>query len=118
MKCPDFGLCMSQGCGVFPGTVAGTVSFPFDVVLEFRSIASSSQLDDARVGDCFDFVFFFAIHDDWVRRWRFGKTVVPIWRQPVDMKNRVELEPTWKFEFEIQVADSFENLERSKLTRS
>ena len=61
MECPDFGLCVSQGCGVFPGTVAGTVSLPFDVVLEFRSIASSSQLDDARVGDCFDFVLFFAI---------------------------------------------------------
>ena len=118
MECPDFGLCVSQGCGVFPGTVAGTVSFPFDVVLEFRSIASSSQFDDARVGDCFDFVLFFAIHDDWVGRWRLGETVVPIWRQPVDMKNGMELEPTWKFEFEIQVADSFENFKRSKLTRS
>ena len=25
VECPNFGLCMSQSCGVFPGTVAGTI---------------------------------------------------------------------------------------------
>ena len=111
MECGDEVRCVGDVGSGFPRVLVGAVSIPFDQILQLST-------GEAAVEDVFDFVFFFAIHDDWVGRWRFSETIVPIWQQPVDMKNGVELKPTWKFELEIQVADSFENLKRSKLTRS
>ena len=34
------------------------------------------------------------------------------------MKNVVEFEPSWKFEFEIQLSDAFDNLKRTNLMRA
>jgi hypothetical protein len=74
----------------FPGVRAFFIAFPLDSVLELST-------EDTGIRDLVDFVLFFALYRDRVRRRRFVKAVVPIGSKTVDVENRVELQIVWQF---------------------
>jgi hypothetical protein len=76
---------VGEVCCRFPGIGALFVAFPFNSVLKLTT-------EYTGIRDLVYFVLLFAFYRNWVRRWRFVKTVVPIRSEMVDMENGMKLQ--------------------------
>ena len=93
----------------FPGVIAMTITFPLDQVLEFLTV-------DARVENFVDFVLFFAVDD--LRGWwcRLFEAIIAPWAKTINVYDGVDVKPGGQFNSIVEVANTFEDFERTELT--
>jgi hypothetical protein len=80
----NFALSVSEICCRLPRVGAFFVAFLFNFVLKLMT-------ENIGVHDFVDFILFFTFHYDWVRQWRFVKTVVLIESESINVEDGVEL---------------------------
>ena len=93
----------------FPGVIAMTITFPLDQVLEFLAV-------DARVENLVDFVLFFTVDD--LRGWwcRLFEAIITPWAKTINVYDGVNVKPCGQFNSIVEVANTFEDFERTELT--
>jgi hypothetical protein len=99
---------MSKVCCRFSGIGAFFIASSLNSVLKL-------SLKDTGIHDFVDFVLFFTFHCNRVRWWEFVKTIVLVRSKTVDVKDSVELQIVWQFQFEVQVANTFNDFEKAEL---